>query len=211
MKRLWLTLAAAVLLTAVSADAQERWVRGTVSAVGSDSITVKSMDTEMKFAVSAKTSVVARGAGTAAQAAEDKGKTGVKLGDFVKVGERVEVHYTESAGAMTATWIRVGVTSGDAKSGSERGSERGSLSNGTVAAVDGSSLTVTAGGKEMKFALDSGTAFVGSGLGTKAEAAGRKLKPTEVVGKGDVVTVLYEDRAGSLHAIEVRIRRKAGA
>lgn len=205
MKRLWLMLAAVVLLAPVSAAAQEMWVRGTVVAVTGEGVTVKTMDQEMKFAVTPKTRVMARGAGTAAQAAEDAGKTGVNLANFVKPGERVEVHYTEAGGMMTATAIRVGIVSGDAKSG-----ERGRVAKGTVSAVDGTTLTLTADGKEMKFVLDSGSRFVGSGIGSKSAAQGGKISPTDVVGKGDEVHVSYHDRAGTLHATEVRVVRKAG-
>src|SRR5512134_3649659 len=104
MKHLWLSVATVVLMAPGSATAQEMWVRGTVSAITSDAITVKAMDQDMKIAVTPKTAVVARGAETAAQAAEERGKTGVNLTDFVKAGERVEVHYTEAGGVMTATW-----------------------------------------------------------------------------------------------------------
>jgi hypothetical protein len=203
MKRLWLAVAAVLLLAPVSAAAQEKWVRGTVSAVAGDTVTVKSMGQDMKFAVTPKTAVVARGAGSAEEAALDEGKTGVKLGEFVKVGDRVELHYTEAAGAMTATRIRAGVAASDAKSAE---SERGMSTRGTVSAVDGTSVTVMAGGQAMKFAVDGTTRFVGRGLGTKT-AAGVKLTPADAVGKGDQVTVLY--REGSTHADEVRITRKA--
>ena len=204
MKHLWLILAAVAFAAPVSA--QDLWVRGTVSAIAGDRVTVKAMDQEMTFTVTPKTSVVARGAGTAAQAAEDEGKTGVKLADFVKVGEGVEVHYSEAGGTMTATRIRLGVA-GDAKGGSGL---RGRATSGIVSAVDGTSLTLTVSGKEMKFALDGGTRFIGRGLGTKAAAAGGKLTPTDAVGKGDQVSVSYHDQAGSLHATEVQVLRRAG-
>src|SRR5258705_11415864 len=43
--------------------------------------------------------------------------------------------------------------------------------SGTVKAVTGNSLTVTAaGGKDMTFTIDNTTKFVGKGLGTKAKA-----------------------------------------
>ncbi len=204
MKRLWLAVAAALLMAPVSAAAQEMWVRGTVSAVAGDTVTVNTMGQDMKFMVTSKTAVVARGAGTADEAAEDEGKAGVKLGDFVKVGDRVEVHYTETGGAMTATRIRAGIASGsDAKSG---GGDRGRVARGTVSAVDGSSVTVMVGAQSMKFAVDGSTRFVGRGLGTKV-AAGAKLTAADAVGKGDSVTVMY--REGSTHADEVRITRKA--
>src|SRR5204863_7875452 len=51
--------------------------------------------------------------------------------------------------------------------------------NGTVKSVSGDSLVVTANGKDLTFAIDGSTKFVGKGLGTKA--AGGKLTATDAV------------------------------
>lgn len=79
--------------------------------------------------------------------------------------------------------------------------------SGTVKAVTGNSLTVTAGGKDMTFRIDNTTRFVGKGLGTKAKGA--PISPTDAVGTGDTVRVTYHDMGGTLHATNVSITMKA--
>ena len=79
--------------------------------------------------------------------------------------------------------------------------------NGTVKAVTGNSLTVTASGKDMTFAVDNTTKFVGKGLGTKAKAG--PVTATDAVGNGDRVRVTYHDVGGTLHAANVSIQSKA--
>jgi hypothetical protein len=79
--------------------------------------------------------------------------------------------------------------------------------NGTVKAVTGNSLTVTANGKDMTFSVDKDTKFVGKGLGTKAKAG--PVTATDAVGNGDKVRVTYHDMGGTLHAANVSIQMKA--
>lgn len=79
--------------------------------------------------------------------------------------------------------------------------------SGPVKAVSGTSLTVTSGGKDMMFTIDSSTKFVGKGLSTKSAAG--KLTATDAVGMGDTVTVSYHDTGGTMHAANVRITNKA--
>jgi len=81
---------------------------------------------------------------------------------------------------------------------------------GTVKAVTGTSLTVTAaGGKDMTFTVDNTTKFVGKGLGTKAKAG--PLTATDAVAMGDKVRVTYHDMGGTLHAANVSVTAKATA
>jgi len=80
--------------------------------------------------------------------------------------------------------------------------------SGTVKAVSGNSLTVTAAGKDMLFTIDSTTKFVGKGLGTKAKAG--PITVTDAVGAGDKVRVTYHDMGGgTLHAANVSVTAKA--
>jgi hypothetical protein len=80
--------------------------------------------------------------------------------------------------------------------------------SGTVKAVTGNSLTVTAaGGKDMTFTVDNTTKFVGKGLSTKSKAG--PLTATDAVGTGDKVRVTYHDTGGTLHAANVSIQTKA--
>jgi predicted lipoprotein with Yx(FWY)xxD motif len=81
--------------------------------------------------------------------------------------------------------------------------------SGTVKAVTGNSLTVTAaGGKDMTFTIDNTTKFVGKGLGTKAKAG--PITATDAVATGDKVRVTYHDMGGALHAASVSVTTKAG-
>ena len=89
------------------AIAQEtKSAKGTVTAVGADSITVKAGERELKFVIDTKTLLIATGAGTAARKAEAAGKSGPTLAEFVKTGDPVEVSYQEAGGTMRASQIR---------------------------------------------------------------------------------------------------------
>ena len=79
--------------------------------------------------------------------------------------------------------------------------------SGTVKSVTGTALTIASGGKDMTFAVDGSTKFVGKDLGTKARAG--KLTAPDAVGTDDAVSVTYHDMGGTLHAASVRITNKA--
>ena len=81
--------------------------------------------------------------------------------------------------------------------------------SGIVKSVSGSSLVVTAKGKDMTFAVDGSTKFVGKGLGTKAKAG--SLTATDAVHEGDHVSVSYHDMGGTMHAASVRVTAKGTA
>jgi hypothetical protein len=78
--------------------------------------------------------------------------------------------------------------------------------SGTVKSVSGSSLVVTAKGKDMTFAVDGSTKFVGKGLGTKSKAGA--MTATDAVHEGDHVSVSYHDMGGTMHAASVRVTSK---
>ena len=89
-----------------------------------------------------------------------------------------------------------------------QGKAKSMTASGTVKAVSGSSLTVTAaGGKDMTFTVDNSTKFVGKGLSTKSK--GNPISATDAVHEGDRVTVSYHDMAGTMHAANVRITSSA--
>jgi hypothetical protein len=91
-----------------------------------------------------------------------------------------------------------------------QGKAKSMTASGTVKAVSGSSLTVTAaGGKDMTFMVDNSTKFVGKGLGTKAKAG--NLTATDAVAMGDRVSVTYHDMGGTMHAASVRVVSKGTA
>jgi hypothetical protein len=83
--------------------------------------------------------------------------------------------------------------------------------SGMVKTVSGTSLTITSGGKDMTFAIDNTTKFVGKGLSTKSREKGGKITAMDAVGMNDSVQVTYHDMGGTMHAAQVRVNNKAMA
>ena len=79
---------------------------GTVSAVSSDSLTVKAASGDMTFTVDGKTKVVGRGMGTKEEALKKEG-TPTTFTQFVKSGDRVTVTYHEEGSTRHAATVRV--------------------------------------------------------------------------------------------------------
>jgi len=194
MRRTALLLAALLAVTvlaAAPARAQSKWVRGPVTAMGTDTLTVTVKGVATTVKVETATRVPVPGGGTAQRAAEKMGKAGVKLGDYVKVGSTVEVHYKEVAGAKVATEIRP-ISATDEAASEESGD--GAVS-GTVVSVTPDSLVVNADGKDMKFPVTSKVRVIGPhGTGTKARelaSAGKPTPITEFVAPNDYVFAYY--------------------
>ena len=197
-------------LTARAAAQDSKSARGTVTAVGGDSITVRVAERELKFAVDPKTQLIAAGAGTAERKAEAAGKPGPRVGDFVKAGDAVEFSYHETGSTLRASTIRkVNSAGGGSMSG-----DRAETAEGRVDSISGSTLAISgsaAGGGSFKqsFAVDATTKVIAVGASTAAAATGGKLVLTDFVGIGDQVTVSYRKAGSGLHADEVRVRTKA--
>jgi hypothetical protein len=215
MKRLISLVGCAVLVAAVPALAQTKTVKGSVKEVGANTITVSAAGKDMTFNVDAKTTVVARGAGTKAKAAEAAGKTGPGLSEVVKAGEAVEISYHEAG--MHADTVRAIASVPPppappaAKDAAEQKAKPTSES-GVVSAVTGNSLTIKGKAGETTFTVDAKTIVSGTGFGT----AGRKItdaggKPTlgDFVHTGDTVTVTYHDTGVAKIASNVRLNKKA--
>jgi len=79
------------------------------------------------------------------------------------------------------------------------------LPNGTVKSVSGTSVVVTALGKETTFAVDAKTKVVGKGVGTKSAAKGGKPTIVDLLREGDRVTVTYQDTGGTMHASTIEV------
>jgi len=195
-----------VLVMTMPVGAQQKWVRGTVITMAGNTLTVKVGPQDMTFTVDASTTVIGSGAGTADKKAREMGG-GPKLGDLVKMGDGVEVHYVAKGTANHAVTIRRGVIPTEMTA-----EPSGSSAIGVVKDVTGNSLTVTADGKDMTFAVDSSTRALGTGAGTltrQKQEAGQKTVLADFVGKGDDVIVNFKEKGATMVASEVRIRRKA--
>lgn len=193
-------------LTARATAQDTKSARGTVTAVGGDSITVKVAERELKLTVDPKTQLTASGAGTAERKADATGKPGPRLADFIKTGDAVEVTYQETGSTMRASRIRRVSSAGSGGDGTE-------MANGTVDSISGSTLVISGsagsgGSFKQSFTVDASTKVVALGASTAAAAKGGKVVLTEFVGVGDQVTVSYHKAGGGLHADEVRVRVK---
>jgi hypothetical protein len=194
----WLTVEATAQTTRTS--------RGTVTALAGDVLTVRTDGQEMKFAVDAKTRVVATGGSTASRKAEVAGTAGPKLSDLIQVGQAVEVTYMEAGGMMRATDIRRVSDAGG-------GAAKEDSVTGTVDSISGNMLTITGSmGPDVTFkqviGFDSATKIVAEGAGTAAAKSGGKLVLTDQLGPGDRVTVTYQAKGNTLHASEIRVRQR---
>jgi hypothetical protein len=184
--------------------------RGTVTAIGGDSITVKAAERELKFAVDSKTVLTASGAGTAERKAEAAGKPGTtRLADFVKTGDAVEVTYQETGSTMHASSIK---RVNDAGGGS-MSEERSESATGRVDSLSGSTLAISgstgSGTFKQSYTVDATTKVIAMGASTAAEAKGGKIAIADFVGVGDQVRVSYRKAGSGLHADEVRVQAKA--
>lgn len=209
MRRMaWVAGALTVLLcvSATAAAQGTKNVRGEVTAITADSITVKVGDRDMTFKVDKTTTVTARGAGTATREARAEGKSGVALNEIVKPGQGVEVAYHENG--MHAASVRVLPSRPGPP---PPAGARATTASGVVSAVTGSSLTVKETSGESTYSIDGNTKVIGTGAGTKskaAAAAGQKTTILDFVSNGDTVQVRFTEQGGSKRASEVRVTKK---
>ncbi len=182
--------------------------RGTLTAMGVDTVTVKVGTTDMKFSVDDKTTVEAPGAGGKARRATAAGKAGPKLAEVLTVGQAVEVSYHTVGGTLHAATIK-------RVSSASNASAPGKTSTGKVTAVSATSLTITgstsggAGTFTQTFTIDPKTIVTGRGAGTAARAKGGKTVATDLIGMGDTVSVSFREEGAALHASNVRVTTKA--
>lgn len=203
MRRVVLLAIVAMIALPLAASAQEKWVRGNVTAVGGSSVTIQTADGPMTFAVTESTDIVAHGAGTATREAQKMGRAGATLDKLFKVGDGLEVHYTEAAGKMTATEIRGSGGTPTSPAGGAAEPKKGSSARGAVTAVSETSITVK-GTAEWVFTIDQKTVVVGTGMGTAAREAKAKGVPatiTTFIKVKDEVSVRFTDK----HADEIRV------
>ena len=181
-----------------SAAQDNKTARGTVTAMAGSSLTVRVGANEMKFTVDAQTTVVAPGAGTK----ERKKEGSVKLDEAIKTGQAVIVTYREKGSMLLASRVEA-VSSAGGGGGSVSTATK--TSNGTVKSVAANSLTITADGKDMTFAIDASTSVVAKGA-TGRSGAGGKIAITDFVKSGSRVSVSYHEMGTMMHAAEVRVQ-----
>lgn len=211
MRRAVLLLAAAALVILfvqpASGAPEEKWARGTVSAIGPDSLTVKVKAETMTFTIDKTTQVVAPGGGTKTRQTQAMSGENPKLSDILKVGDNVEVRYTEADGKMLATMIRGGLSAGPMTS-----AEGAKHLEGVVSAVSGTSLTVKPkDGEAVTFTVDEKVRVTGKGLSTMTRekaAEGAKVVLTDTVAVGDTVDVTYKAMGTMNHASHVVVIKK---
>ena len=206
-----LALALSVAPALTAAD-ESKTVRGTVTSIAGDSITVKAMDKDMTFKLDKTTEVIAKGGTTAMREAQKLGAEGIRISDLVKVGDGVEVKYHEMGGAMHATMIRAGVSAGPTATSGEAAEPESKRITGKVTRVTADSFAVNADGKDWMFKVDKSTYVEGKGGTTKTRALEQEGKPStldQFLQMNDEVQVEYAEMAGAMHAKEIRILAKA--
>jgi hypothetical protein len=186
--------------------------RGTVVALGGDSLTVNVRDQEMTFSIDSKTIAEARGAGSKTRAARASGKTGLRLADVMKVGQAVAVTYHEMNGVRHASVVRA-LGAASAGTGSAAREPASLRSNGTVQSIAPNAITITgnagAGASfTQTFMIDERTRVFAKGAGTAAAKRGGRAPFNELVTSGDHVRVSYHQVAGTLRASDVRVMVK---
>jgi len=90
----------------VQAETAGGSARGTISAVGPATLTLKAADKEWVFEVDSKTLVVGQGMGTITKGFQDQGKMPT-IGDLLGVNDQVVVYFKDAAGAKRASEVRV--------------------------------------------------------------------------------------------------------
>ena len=210
MQRLLIGVSCALVMAAAPAAVQAqptKNLKGTITAVSANSMTVKGPDGDVKFMINGQTKVTAPGGSTKTDAARAEGKTGPAVTAVLKTGQSVDVDYHEEA--MHAAEIRVISSVPDQGKGA---AQKAQTARGVVTATSGTSLSVK-GDAEWTFVVDNKTTVNGTGVGTatkKLQAEGKKPTIADLVHEGDTVSVTYHDVDGAKHASVVRItKRKA--
>jgi len=208
MQRLLIGVSCAFVMAAAPAVVQAqptKNLKGTITAVSANSMTVKGPDGDVKFMLNGQTKVTAPGGSTQTAAARAEGKTGAAVTSILKAGQSVEVDYHEEA--MHAAEIRVISSVPDQ---AKAASPKAQTARGVVTATSGTSLSVK-GDAEWTFVVDNKTTVNGTGVGTatkKLQGEGKKATIPDLVHEGDTVSVTYHDVDGAKHASVVRITRR---
>jgi len=209
MRRFITSIGCALVLVGGPALAQAqptKTVKGAITAIAADSITVKAGAQDMTFVIDSKTEVVAPGGGTKAREAKAAGRAGAAVTDVLKTGQAVEIRYHEKG--MQAAFIRaIAAVPAEPKPAGPKAQ----TASGVVSAMSGNSLTVKGASSEWTFTVDEKTTISGSGIGTASKkmiSEGKKPSLAALVHEGDTVSVTYHDVDSTRHASVVRITRR---
>jgi hypothetical protein len=206
----FLTFAALTMMVwfPTSAIAQQSKIaHGTLTAVSGASVTVRVGDENMIFGVDSKTVVQSRGASSASLRAAAAGKPGPQLDELLQAGQSVAVTYNGMAGALKALEIKSVPKAGASNAAASMSS------TGVIKAIGPNSFTITGGSGggasfEQTLTIDEKTRVFAKGAGTAVAAKGGTAPFTDLVAKGDHVTVSYQKAADGLHASSVRVTMK---
>jgi hypothetical protein len=183
-------------------NAQDKEAQGSVTAVSDSSMTISSGARSMTFVVADDTKLEVKAAARQTRQARDASTPGVKLTQYVKIGNPVLVRYKEAGGQLIALSVRPVSSAGDGSAPSEPVK----VANGTVKAVSLSRVTLDSSGKDLTFAINSDTNVIARGATTATKAAGGKTTIADFVHNGDSVSITYLEQAGTMTASEVRVR-----
>ena len=180
--------------------------KGTITAIGGRSLTVKVGDQDLAFNVDNKTMVQARGASSKASRFAVAGKPGPHLGDLLQPGQAVAVTYRDMAGSLRASEIKA-----IPKAGESARSEM--TSYGVVKSMGADWITINgrsgAASFEQTFKIDAATKVFAKNAGTATAAKAGRVRFAELVAGGDHVSVSYHVFGNALLASDVHVTMKA--
>ena len=193
--------------TTTTAFAQDiRVAKGTITAIGGRSLTVKVGDHDMAFNVDSKTMVQSRGASSKSHWLAATGQPGPHLSDVLRPGQSVSITYSDLAGGLRAAEIKAVPKPNDAPAEMH--------STGVIKAIGGDWLTIN--GKagsgasfEQTFKVDPKTMVYAKGASTAVAATGGKAPFRSLVSAGDHVKVSYHKVGDALIAGDVHVTLKA--
>jgi hypothetical protein len=191
--------------SAIAGDA--RVAKGTITAIGGQSLTVKVGEQDMAFKVDTHTFVQARGASTKATRFAATGKPGPHLADVLHPGQAVAVTYSDVAGSLRASEIKAIPKAPSADTNAAM------RSTGVVKSIGTDWITITGkigggGTFEQTFKVDPKTMVFAKGAGTAVAARGGRAPFSDLVSSGDHVTVSYHKQGTSLLASDVHVATK---
>jgi hypothetical protein len=194
-----------------STFAADQVAKGTISAIGGQSLTVRVGDRDMVFNVDAKTVVQARGAATKATQLAATGQPGPRLKDILQSGQTVAVTYSDLGIALRASTIKAMPNA----SATPR-TNADMHSAGVVKALGADWITISGksgGGAsfEQTFKVDPKTKVFAKGAGTATAATGGRGLFDQLVASGDHVRISYRKNGGDLFASHVHVTVKAAA